>query len=104
MFLVQFIKCMPPAYFKPMGARFIAAYNVKYNIQVNRDSILFFRNLLQTLFQPPWDPNEFGEYCFGYLVFLCAATMHNFSHPGFHRTAPPQLQVTTAMAAALQVE
>jgi hypothetical protein len=33
---------MPPAYFKPMGPRFIAAYNAKYNIQVTRDFILFF--------------------------------------------------------------
>ena len=72
---VQIIKNMPYAYFKPVGPAFIQKYNVQFDLQ------------------PPLDPNVFGRYCFGYMVYFDVGGVHNYLHPGYYRRADRLLQV-----------
>ena len=75
---VQIIKNLPYAYFKPVGPAFIQKYNLQFNLQ------------------PPLDPNEFGRYCFGYMVYMDVGGCYNYTHPGYYRRADRLLQVGPA--------
>ena len=72
----QVLRHLPPAFFKPVGMEFIAHYNRR--------------------FDGNWGP-EWGNYCLAYFIYLTVGSNHNFSHPGFARTAPAALQVTNAL-------
>ena len=63
---------MPPAFFKPVGLSFVQKYN--------------------ELYQCEWGP-EWADYSLAYLIYICIVSMHNFSHPKFLHSAPPELQV-----------
>lgn len=63
---------MPPSFFNPLGLGFIQGYSEKFNAD--------------------WGP-EWSGYSLAYLVYLCTVSMHNFGHPKFKRSAPPELQV-----------
>ena len=66
---------MPYGYFKPVGPAFIQKCNVQFDLQ------------------PPLDPNEFGRYSFGYMVYMDVGGVHNYLHPGYYRRADRLLQV-----------
>ena len=70
--VLQVLRYLSPAFFKPMGQAFIDHYNRRFNAN--------------------WGP-EWGGYCFSYFIYLAVCSMNNFSHPGFARTVPPALQV-----------
>ena len=72
---VQIIKNMPYSYFKPVGPAFIQKCNLKFDLQ------------------PPLNVNEFGRYCFGYMVYFDVGGVHNYLHPGYYRRADRLLQV-----------
>ena len=64
---------MPAAFFLPIGQPFVEHNNDKFNSN--------------------WG-DEFGDYCFAYLVYLCCVSQHNSFHPKFHRSAPADLQAS----------
>ena len=72
---VQIIKNMPYSYFKPVGPAFIQKCNLKFDLQ------------------PALNVNEFGRYCFGYMVYFDVGGVHNYLHPGYYRRADRLLQV-----------
>ena len=63
---------MPPSFFEPVGASSIQTY--------------------ADLFDANWG-EEWGDYSLAYLVYICVVSMHNYGHPKFRRSAPPELQV-----------
>ena len=63
---------MPPSFFNPLGEGFIQGYSEKFNAN--------------------WGDGWSG-YSFAYMVYLCTVSMHNYGHPKFKRSAPPELQV-----------
>ena len=63
---------MPPSFFTPLGEMFIQGYSEKFNGN--------------------WGV-EWSGYSLAYLVYLCIVSMHNYGHPKFKRSAPPELQV-----------
>ena len=77
--VLQIIKNLPYAYFKPVGPAFIQKCNVQFNLQ------------------PPLDPNEFGRYCFGCMVYMDVGGCYNYIHPSFYRRADRVLQVGPAI-------
>ena len=77
---VQILRHLPAAYFKPVGRSFIVSINAKFNVQ------------------PPLDEDTFGRYCFAYFLYCDIGGCHNISHPGFLRTAQPELQVIVCLS------
>ena len=67
---------MPPSFFKPVGQVFIDHYNRRYNMN--------------------WGP-EWANYSLAYFIYTCVGGQNNFSHPGFDRSAPAELQVNLVM-------
>jgi hypothetical protein len=63
---------MPKAWFKPVGQAFINGYNQRFNGQLG----------------PEWAGRTKAN-----IIYYCVVSMYNFSHPGFNKTAPAQLQV-----------
>jgi hypothetical protein len=55
-----------------MGAAMIAYYNARYGVNLGV---------------------EWHGRCIADLIYNAVCGHNNFTHPGFHRTAPPQLQV-----------
>lgn len=64
---------MPPSYFRPVGQAFVDHYNRRFDGQMG----------------PEW-----AGYSLAYLVYCAVGSMNNFSHPGFARTAPDELQAS----------
>ena len=67
---------MPPSFFKPVGQAFIDHYNCRFNTNWGR---------------------EWADYSLAYFIYTCVGGQNNFSHPGFDRSAPAELQVNLLM-------
>ena len=63
---------MPSSFFKPVGTSFIQTFSDRYGSN--------------------WG-EEWAGYSLGYLIYVCIVSMHNYGHPKFRRSAPPELQV-----------
>ena len=72
-YLAQILRHMPASYFKPVGQAFVDHYNQRFGVN--------------------WGP-EWAGYSFAYFVYCAVGSAHNFSHPGFHLTAPADLQAS----------